>query len=163
MNNTINDKGLWVPNTWNEINWEGHETNMNPFLSFPKRHNTWSVLLWLHCYADPRRLVRSAVWRNPRVRDLSRDRLNTHHAHTNCSAHQCRSSNYSQGDRGVGFGKWTNYRVFSTSKQASRQSPVSMNHILATFNATHGSSLLNYCILCGFLKYVVFTIQKWLC
>ena len=74
-------------------------------ISIPKRHNSWSVLLRLHCYADPRRLAGSAVWRNPRVRDLSRDRFSPYHADSNSSANKRRGSDYSQGDRGVGFGK----------------------------------------------------------
>lgn len=79
---------------------------------FPTRHYSWRVLLRLHCYADPRRVAGSAVWRDPCIRDLSRDRLDSYHADTNSSTNERRSSDYSQGGRGAGFGKSTNNGTF---------------------------------------------------
>lgn len=69
------------------------------------RHYSWRVLLRLHCYADPRRVAGSAVWWDPRIWDLSRDRLDSYHADTDSSTDERRRSDYSQGDRGAGFGK----------------------------------------------------------
>ena len=97
------------------------------YLQFPKRYYSWRILLRLHRHADSGRLAWSAVWRDAGVRDLSRNRFYPDYADAFSSTNECRSSDYSSGDRGAGFGKYPEMAtLFNSTRVTINTSYVSL-------------------------------------